>query len=102
MKVRYVLRWTILCNYLLNAKKVNVPIKGVLKMTPKEKAEELLHKYAFALKSKQDDEGFFYNRFHAKECALLAVELLLDILPSINDEINYYSQVKLEIEKLWN
>jgi len=69
-------------------------------MTPKEKAEELVGKYYVII----------YHTIHqqqkAKECALITVdEILGDIDDSIlhpqnNEAINYWQEVKQEIEKL--
>jgi hypothetical protein len=72
-------------------------------MTPKEKAEELIDKFIKV-------EGFDYDceyihKTMAKECALIAVD---EIDKAIgwhpfevpNKEIEYWQQVKQEIEKL--
>jgi hypothetical protein len=56
-------------------------------MTPKEKAQELVDKmYHYQWREKQ----------RAKECALIAVDLLLSEFYADD----YYAQVKQEIEKL--
>jgi hypothetical protein len=66
-------------------------------MTPKEKAKELVDKYC-NMESHCDD---------AKECALIAVDEMINILsmpnipkyyPIVNDE--YWQEVKTEIENL--
>jgi len=65
-------------------------------MTPKDKAEELLHKM-------QLDWGCncCYNDW-AKECALIAVDeiLIINSVDKDEDLSNYWEQVKQEIEKL--
>jgi hypothetical protein len=60
-------------------------------MTPKEKAEELVNKYW------DDIPDLFFEE--AKECALIAVDLVLS-LNDIDGEYSYYLEVKQEIEKL--
>ena len=71
-------------------------------MTPKEKAQELVDKYI-------QTDG---NAFFAKQCALIAVEEIINSSPArspINDgsdamphfrSVKYWEQVKQEIEKL--
>lgn len=77
-------------------------------MTPKEKAEELFDKYAtyVVMLSK----GIEVEKQNCKQCAFITFEQIVDeilealySLPlgnAINDEIEYYEQVKEEIEKL--
>jgi hypothetical protein len=67
-------------------------------MTPKEKARELVYKF--------DDTMEFYTpqRF-AKQCALIAVDEIIQVFWDTHNEDNlkiysYYQQVKQEIEKL--
>lgn len=73
-------------------------------MTPKEKAKELLGRF---------DETLTYieSKAKARQCALIAVELLIECTPSINiyppnlqtkNSIvkEYWQEVKQEIEKL--
>lgn len=68
-------------------------------MTPKEKANELVDKFI-------QTNG---NAFFAKECALIAVDNILNNFGSLTDgkshycdyaTIKYYEQVKEEIQKL--
>ena len=64
-------------------------------MTPKEKANELVNKFI-------QTNG---NAFFAKECALIAVDEILNMLVGIYDYDRevlypYWKQVKQEIEKL--
>jgi hypothetical protein len=66
-------------------------------MTPKEKAAELIVNYQLKCKSLNYDE--------AKQCALIAVDEILELLESINNSTSialcyWYNEVKQEIEKL--
>ena len=81
-------------------------------MTPKEKAEELVEMYklhAYVGACEEDDERMELH--HAKQCALIAVnEILLTLNKDIRDLdvvgnvlldlIDYWQQVKQEIEQL--
>ena len=71
-------------------------------MTPKEKAEQLLNRFYF---------DTTLNELEAsKECALIAVDEMINCLndddlyiqgeSNIDGFINFYKEVKLEIEKL--
>jgi len=74
-------------------------------MTPKEKAEELLTTYRFVLSIKNAPLGSQKDLI-AKQCALIAVdEVVAQIEPSVSMDvisarIEYWEQVKQEIEKL--
>lgn len=67
-------------------------------MTPKEKAEELVHKmYA----------GFVHDlySYKAKQCALIAVDEIINSVVITNltiaqNQFDYWEEVKSEIEKL--
>jgi hypothetical protein len=65
-------------------------------MTPKEKAIELVDKYKFYLGNEQE------NIKEAKDCALIAVDEILNIksVDKDYDLSNYWLEVKQEIEKL--
>ena len=75
-------------------------------MTPKEKAEELVDKFYYIPNS----QGIFMMQdYQAKECALIAVDEILDELLEIVTvtsskyiikHINYYQEIKQEIELL--
>ena len=66
-------------------------------MTPKEKAEELFNKY---WELNVDFDGLIKYEF-AKQCALIAVDEIIEILSKdINPLINYWFEVKQEIEKI--
>ena len=62
-------------------------------MTPKEKAEQLLNRFYF---------DTTLNELEAsKECALIAVDEIIEILSKdINPIVNYWFEVKREIENL--
>lgn len=65
-------------------------------MTPKEKAEELVNKFL-----QYADTFHNGNMYNAKQCALIAVDEILNItLFYFEDEKKYWQQVKQEIEKL--
>jgi hypothetical protein len=63
-------------------------------MAPKEKAEELVDKF---LQYTPADSEFEYP--YAKQCALIAVEQILEIIFSDYDW-QYWDEVKQELEKL--
>ena len=82
-------------------------------MTPKEKAKELVQKYAVQLPYEHKgriDEGswlkiFEYNIDLAKHCALIAVQELIDQCHGYREidlgmSLDYWEEVKQEIEKL--
>jgi hypothetical protein len=69
-------------------------------MTPKEHAEELVDKF---IQYTPADSEFEYP--YAKQCALIAVEQILEVIDSIYDYDResldpYWNEVKSEIEKL--
>ena len=69
-------------------------------MTPKEKAKELVDKMW------NIDERYGSIGFHeAKQCALVAVDEILDAVDwhefeTPNEELNYWNKVKHEIDQL--
>ena len=63
-------------------------------MTPKEKAEELVYKF---VQYTPADSELEYP--YAKQCALIAVEQILEIIFSDYDW-QYWNEVKQELEKL--
>ena len=65
-------------------------------MTPKEKAIELIEKYQFV------EIANYTSIFEVKECALIAVDEILEITSESYDidHINYWQEVKHELEKL--
>jgi hypothetical protein len=74
-------------------------------MTVKEKAQELLSTYRFALSIPNAPLGEYKDNI-AKQCALIAVDEISWILneisynADIDSEMYFYNQVKQEIEKL--
>jgi hypothetical protein len=77
-------------------------------MTPKEKAQQLINAFVPHVRWKMGQEDVLKR---AKECALIAVDEILSVLPqqeyledrgeySENRERTYWQQVKQEIEKL--
>jgi len=70
-------------------------------MTEKEKAKELFNKYCYAIRTEETDSGYFTNVIYAKQCALLAVDEMLNSMSiQSTDEYQYWNEVKQEIEKL--
>jgi len=81
-------------------------------MTPQEKAIELVDKMYFSRRYK-DGEDYIPEQawIHAKQCALIAVDEIFEFM-SMDDDfhedahfanskwVNYYVQVKQEIEKI--
>lgn len=68
-------------------------------MTPKDKAENLLNKYWKSCYDKHDFAKL--NKEDAKQCALIAVDEILEITKHESPSAYvYYMQVKQEIEKL--
>ena len=87
-------------------------------MTPKEKAEQLVEKFLRV----EDDTVFYWDPYydkryldeevlsHAKKCALIAVNLLIDHCQAAEflgclenpteDTYQYWQEVKQELEKL--
>ena len=74
-------------------------------MTPKEKAKELFDKYCWAIRIDETDSGYFSNVIYAKDCALIAVDELINQCWSYREidlglALEYWQEVKQEIEKL--
>lgn len=78
-------------------------------MTPKQKAAQLFNKYCYAIRVEEDNSGYFVNIFYSKQCALIAVEEILENFGTLTEgkqhyaaycTIKFYEQVKQEIEKL--
>jgi hypothetical protein len=67
-------------------------------LTPKEKAKYLFSSYLYEF---NED---FKNRWLAKQCALIAVDEILNVTAGLNGWIggfqSYWEEVKQEIEKL--
>jgi len=76
-------------------------------MTPKEKAQELFNKYCFAIRTEQTDSGYWTNVIYAKDCALIAVDMVIECCRQYDElnetfvtQINHWQEVKQEIQKL--
>jgi hypothetical protein len=74
-------------------------------MSAKEKAQELFDKYCLAIKTDETDSGYFTNVLYAKQCALIAVDEIIEAIKIADNitfmyVIDYYKEVKQEIEKL--
>jgi hypothetical protein len=73
-------------------------------MTPKEKAKELVNNVGKIIGKELKNGGFKYNFGMAKHCALKTVDEMLNFMFLSENEnsfwINYYNEVKKEIEKL--
>jgi hypothetical protein len=82
-------------------------------MTPQEKAEELVIKMYQPLpaskKAEKGKEHLYYNQYNAaKECALITVDEILKVYELLDEdadimfktELNYWQEVKQEIENL--
>ena len=73
-------------------------------MTAKEKAEELFFKYRPIIAGKQFLTGFVLMseaKELTKQCALIAVDEILNLCWNGNETaLNYWNEVKQEIEKL--
>ena len=64
-------------------------------MTPKEKAIELFDKF------NNPDKTYYPYVHNAQQCALIAVDEILSVIwINLDDEVDYWAEVKQEIEKL--
>ena len=75
-------------------------------MTPKEKAFELAHKFRLLEIRTSENSHMMISMADAKQCALIAVDEILSELTEIPygleylNRLNYWLEVKQEIEKL--
>jgi hypothetical protein len=74
-------------------------------MTPKEKAEELIDKFMDYTGFEINEQNNMSNIFSAKQCALIAVDEILEshykLLSGVNTTIyKYWKEVKQEIKNL--
>jgi hypothetical protein len=68
-------------------------------MKPQEKALELVSKYMMV--DTHDEDHFIIRQQRGKKCALIAVdEILADRMPFEHSSVEYWQEVKQEIEKL--
>ena len=64
-------------------------------MTPKEKAIELFDKF------NNPDKTYYPYVHNAQQCALIAVDEILSVIwINLDDEVDYWAEVKQEIENL--
>jgi hypothetical protein len=69
-------------------------------MTPKEKSEELIRKY---YRWGLHKDGQSLSWLESKECALIAVDEILNVTIGLNDftdDFEYWQQIKQEIKTL--
>jgi hypothetical protein len=72
-------------------------------MTPKEKAEELVDKFMDYTGFEIDENNNMSNVFSAKQCALIAVDEILNNNKILFEDVlndQYWQEVKQEIELL--
>jgi hypothetical protein len=70
-------------------------------MTPKEKANELGNSMYNGSIFDYDKQGHLKEIVNAKRCALIAVDEIISLLSKdLNHLVNYWFEVKQEIEKL--
>ena len=74
-------------------------------MTPREKAKELFRKFIPPTQQWDDIDGYITDEYHAKQCALIAVDEILEMdLPILEEEADkfyeYWQEVKQEIINL--
>ncbi len=62
---------------------------------PQEKAKELIQKYTNSI----FDSGYNLSKHMIKQCALIAVDEILNMLLTV-DDFSYWDEVKEEIEKI--
>jgi hypothetical protein len=68
-------------------------------MKPQEKALELVSKYMMV--DTHDEDHFIIRQQRGKKCSLIAVdEILADRMPFEHSSVEYWQEVKKEIEKL--
>jgi hypothetical protein len=83
-------------------------------MTPNKKAKELYDMYCYIIRTEETEDGYFTNIIHAKQCALVSVDEIINSYEPVNKQnglnyshdmlsinfINYWKEVKEEIELL--
>ena len=74
-------------------------MKYLKPMTENDKAIELVSKYMMV--DTHDEDHFIIRQQRGKKCALIAVdEILADRMPFEHSSVEYWQEVKQEIEKL--
>jgi hypothetical protein len=70
-------------------------------MTPKEKAEQLIIKYRLIEFDKTEDTRLLISLKDAKECALIAIDEIINAGKDVDEFADsYWQEVKQEIENL--
>ena len=70
-------------------------------MKPKEKAKQLVHEMMNIDSDSEMFDGFIMKEFYAQRAALKAVDEIIEVLSKdINPIVNYWFEVKQEIELL--
>ena len=69
-------------------------------MKPKQKSEELFNKYCLAIRTESNEFGYYTNINHAKQCALIAVDEMINETSLGLILIEWWKEVRKEIEKL--
>lgn len=81
-------------------------------MIPKEKAHELFNKFCYEIRTEERGDGYFTNVIQAKQCALIAVDEMMNVYASALHSFGidrgpaelirspYLEAVKEEIKKL--
>jgi hypothetical protein len=67
-----------------------------MNLTPEQKAKELVNKFKYYTRAFNETNGWQDHRFNARQCALIAIDEILK--ETLN--VDYYQQVKTEIEKI--
>ena len=67
-------------------------------MTPKDKAKELIDRFLAVKKINPNAITRPYNWQEAKQCALICVDEILDMVNPLKLEYDYWEEVKQEIE----
>jgi len=72
-----------------------------MKLQAQEKAKELFNKYCYAIRTEETDSGYFTNVIYAKNCAIIAVDEIINAIEYLDDDSEYFwEEVKQELEKL--
>lgn len=66
-------------------------------MKTKEKAKELVEKYIEYTQEWSEIDGYVINMYNAKQCALIAVDEILNIKGNLNFDYVWYEQRETDI-----
>jgi hypothetical protein len=75
-------------------------------LTPEEKAKMLVNKFKYYTRAFNETNGWEDTCYNARQCALIHIDIMIDSIEvGFEDskslaKINYYQQVKTEIEKI--